>query len=199
VQVGDKIYAGITAKTLTDIEAGAGLFLICDSTLGASQASFDTNTILGGNIPSTYKDLILRLTLRADEVAVDDQSIMRFNNDSGSNYDYGVFRSFNNAGSGFESRAVSFARIGLHPAASSSSSSQFSSCEVLIPDYNNAAFKTFLSNYIAVWGTGNSTLEAASAFGLWRSTAAITRIQVLPISGGGNWVSGCRFTLWGRA
>ena len=54
---------------------------------------------------------------------------------------------------------------------------------------NTSTYKTILSRYNFTTG------EAAAVVGLWRSTSAINTVSV--IGGGGDWVAGSTFTLYG--
>jgi hypothetical protein len=170
--------------------------MICDSVLGASQASFDTNTILGGNIPATYKHLRAVVTGRGDTAAVSTFVQMRFNNDSGVNYADQEIN--NNSASTLltgEDNSKTYGVIG-NIAAASATAGALGSTTVEIPDYNGTTFwKTWLAEAITHLGITTGLHNWYTFAGGWVSTAAITRLTFFPAAG--NFVAGTRFTLYG--
>ena len=182
--------AGAGSKFLADDQTyktvsggGGAIAQICDLTLSAAQASADTNTILGGPLPTTFNHLRLVLQLRSDLAAsLNDQTMLRFNNDSGNNYDYEGARAIAGTSSPFEVFALAFGKVGTH-AAVTASANLFSQSEVSIPSYRGTvANKNWISSYYAKWGTTSGTQETGFFGGNWRNNAAITRIQILPIT-----------------
>ena len=168
---------------------------IADSTLGGTQASFDTNTILGGNIPGTYNHLRLVLLLRSDEAVTSSNAKLRFNNDGSSIYNHSFNQVVNATVSG--SSTVADASVAeINTIGSSGTAGHFSTCEIVIPAYAQTTAHKSLT------GVGQSSIDDTAGnqiqrtlAGHWRSTAAITRIQILPNSG--NFIAGSRFTLYG--
>lgn len=192
--VGDQIAATVTKKTLTDIESGgsSGVTQICDSLLGSAQATFDTNTILGGNVPSTYKHLRLLAQLRGDTAAnVITSTWLRFNNDStANNYRYENSWNGNNAfASTTDTGLELFA--GTCPAGNLSAGI-FGALVVDVYDYaSTTAIKVVTA---LARGENNTTQFVVMSSGRWQ-TSAITRLQLVPSAG--NFATGSRFTLYG--
>lgn len=159
---------------------------------GSVLATYDTNTRLGGNIPGTFKDLILVITGRSDQVAL--QTILcRVNNSAVANY-YGV-RSY---GSGAaetvtEVLAATAWSAGLIPRTAGNVGVN----EIVIPNYAGAFNPAFFSH----WHIMDNNATGAIYRGMDGGTNAglgnpITRLQVFPNAG--NFVVGTRFTLYGR-
>jgi|SRR5215467_270684 len=172
----------------------SGHELICDLTLGSSQPSIDTNTILGGNIPQVYNSLRLLLIIRDDTAALGITPFLRFNNDSGANYNWSLTRENNGTvTAGLQVGATSFPLVG---AGASASANKFSVVELTIPAYTQTSIqKAFTSNQYLDANDTNGQLYGDNKHGSWKSTAAINRIAVFPQ--GANLVAGSRFSLFG--
>lgn len=179
--------------------ASGGFTLICDSVLGSDQASFDTNTILGGNIPNTYKHLLLKLSLRSDRNATGDPALMVFNNDTtAGNYNTQRHEAANATVTADTSIGT---RVGILlgtavTTVSGSLADSFADFEVKIHNYSGGNKKVALSQYAGWFTAVASGGSAGVTGGIWLSTAAITRIRVAP-QAGTNWKTNSRFTLYG--
>lgn len=190
-----KIANGISAA---QISGGIGMQLICDSLLGASQASFDTNTILGGNIPSTFKHLRLVASLRTDQAAAQETPLIRFNNDSGAVYDYVATQSQSATETSSHAENQTSGWAGAIPGATTTAG-WFGPLVVDIADYlSTVAHKTWIATGGVLVGGAGSNLR--TIIGLYHpaAVAAITRIQIIPQIGP-NFVTGSRFSLYGIA
>jgi hypothetical protein len=175
-----------------------GLHVIDDVTVtGSALASYDTNTRLGGNITSIFKDLLLVVQARSTTAATNDTLNLRFNNDSGANYD--VEEQHASAGTVGSSEAVAATQAfqaNTVPAASVAAGI-FSQTSIEIANYTGTtAQKTVNTRHSGKTGTasGNITVSQVSAF--WRSTAAITRLSLFLTLG--SFELGTRITLYGR-
>ena len=148
---------------------------IATTTLGSSAA-----TITFSGISGTYTDLILI----ASGTSTTSTIVMQFNNDTGSNYsDIYMYGDGSSAGAG---RHTSQTRIFGSSVGSTISTNIFQ-----IQNYSNTT--TYKSCLIR----GNLTTSAVSAFaGLWRSTSAITRIDLFNHNGG-NFDGGFIATIYG--
>jgi hypothetical protein len=168
---------------------------IADTTLAANAASFDFQSISG-----SYKHLYLTGYLRSDRAAVDEDLGVRFNNDSAGNYDGYTFQASGTAPSvqGNEALAATSAKMGNGARGNSAPLNVFSTFELWIPHYaggvNNKTFHGVFSEKRDVT-TGN--LRMLAGVGAWRSSSAVTRVTLLPVGGGSNWVTGSRATLYG--
>ena len=161
--------------------------VIFDTTLGAPQATLDSNTVLGGNIPQTYKHLKLVVTCRSSGGA--SYLTATINGDSGANYNSAL------AGSNLAGAYTAISGSGTtswyfgYCAGSGDAANRFAQSEVLFADYTTAANRhtftavTALTNGLAGGGGYDGTL------------AALTRFVLTPNTG--NFVAGSRFTLYG--
>jgi hypothetical protein len=144
----------------------------------ASVLSSATSTTLS-NIPSTYTDLVVTITHTTTQAAAD--IFFRFNGDSGSNYSRTFMFGFNNAAtSGRQSSQTSIGTAGdntLHMNV------------IQIMSYANTnVFKTVLDSF------GGASRIVGRQVALWRSTAAITSIEVITSAVSGE---GTRIHLYG--
>ena len=164
----------MATPTYTPIEA---------QTLSSAASSITFGT--GGTIPQTYTDLVIVGNTKntandGDEVGI------RFNADTGSNYSR--TRLFGNGSSATSDRSTSTNKgaLGIN------STSQFTPFIANVQNYSNSTTnKTVLSR-------GTSTGYTSAYVSLWRNTAAITSITILPDSGT-TFVAGSTFTLYGIA
>lgn len=153
------------------------------SKLAAPAASFDITSING-----TYANLVLKLQVRGTTAANSVNANVRFNNDSGANYDY-MMEVGRAAGIAIaESLATTAIRASV-PAASTAPAAAADAINIAIDNYSGT---TFHKQAICL-GTGKEAASAGNLFlystsGWWRNTAAITRITVLPAAG--NWDTG---------
>lgn len=156
--------------------AGSTYTPIATTTLGSAQASVTFSSIAG-----TYTDLVLI----SDSILVSGTGAgrIRYNSDSGNNYsDTYLYGDGSTAASGRDSNltSIDYNFIGT--------SRSTSVCH--IQNYSNTTtYKTLVSR-------GNGGGITIAYVGLWRSTAAITSIEVI---GASNFASGSTFTLYGIA
>lgn len=170
--------------------------LLSDSgIIGASQSNFDIV-----NIPASFTHLFLMLQLRSDRAAnVNDDMLVRFNNDSGNNY-YTTTADFYHSSSSHtdESNGGSFILGGMTPAATTPAN-WLSAHFMFIPFYTQAA--TYFKQVLTV-GAANITNSATGSrptfgSGIYIGTAAaISRITILPRLGS-NWAAGSGVALFG--
>lgn len=155
--------------------SGGGLTTLVDTTLGADTATFDVTGIAAGG-----KALWFWFTGRSSKAAVPDDGFnLRFNNDSGANYQFeDLFTansvSANASGSGSFAQTIGSSLV--IPAATAPANTQ-GIVTLLIPNYDGTTFHkpyTMQSGAPDVSsGTGQYT---EASMGVWLSTAAITRV-----------------------
>ena len=135
-------------------------------------------------IPATFSELILDLYARSHSgAAVADSVSVRFNSDTGANYD-NQFMSVNNATvTGLIESAATSARWGM-AVGSSGTANAFGASTLRIPNYSNAvAWKAF--DFVAhADGGGTTSAFARTGGGRWKSTAAISSITIIIGAGG---------------
>jgi hypothetical protein len=152
---------------------------IATQTLSSNAASVTFSSISG-----SYTDLILVSSL-IGTVATD--QYIRFNNDSGSNYSNTLFTgngsTANSARRTSQTYLIDFGIIGT-------TANTLSANVLQVMNYSNATtFKTSITR------NNLASTQVQAAVGLYRSTSAITRIDL--IAGSGNYTSGSTFTLYG--
>jgi hypothetical protein len=157
---------------------------IATTTLGSAQASVTFSTISG-----SYTDLVL--VINWGESTSGDNSFLRFNSDTGSNYsNTELYGTGSSAGSQRRSNATF---MDINRAIGGDGTNIYSNAIINIQNYSNTTtYKTALLRSNLATGT----YPGVDAFvGLWRSTSAITSITILPASN--NLLSGSTFTLYG--
>lgn len=184
-----------TAAGSTSSSSGA-VTRILDTTLSSAQASFDSNTILGGNIAGTFNHLWAILLLRETSAVTLDVGLLRVNADTGGNYNYTDV----NATGGTPASATVVAQTGIRIPflGTASSASKFALVELMFPCYAQATGtpQRFITGRAWTDQSDATASDKPSLIGAtWRSTAAITRLAFTP--GGGNIDVGSRFTLYG--
>jgi hypothetical protein len=128
------------------------------------------------SIPQTYKHLQIRALTRDGQAGTEfNNSLMRFNSDSGSNYASHSIGSNGSAGFGTGYANLSSINLGLYSAASGNVSGLFASSVIDIFDYSDTT--KFKTTRTLTGGDGNGFGIITLTSGLWRSTSAITSIQ----------------------
>jgi len=163
--------------------------LISSQILGSSSAS-----VTFSSIPATYTDLLLKVSLRSDQAAYTEVFNLRFNGITTTTYSYTAVAGSSGTTSSFAASAETYARSGPTPG-SVNTANTFGNAEVYIPGYTVAQNKPIGAFGISETNSANDAWVQSNA-ALWRSTAAITSITILPI-GGPNWVTGSSFYLYG--
>jgi hypothetical protein len=164
--------------------------LIKGETLASSAASYTFSAI-----PSTYTDLVLKLSLRCDPGYSADVVPfgVRFNSDSATNYSNTALIGYS---SGTLSQRDSNANNGTvyySMNGTNTTANTFGSIDIYVPSYTasqNKPFSTF-----GAQENNNTTAYIATHAELWRNTAAITSITLTPNSG--NFLTESSFYLYG--
>lgn len=168
--------------------------LISDTTLG-SDGTFDVSSISGA-----YNDLILVLIARSARASnTTDDPLIRFNNDSGSNYAHQRYgASGGGAIAASYTASSAFPYCGYLPAATADAN-VFGHCEIIIPGYASTAWKKIYR----WWGYAPGVIATANenhirnGGGSWNSTNAITRIQIVSANSA-NLKTGSWLRIYGR-
>jgi hypothetical protein len=170
---------------------GTGIFLIEEIVAGSS----DT-TITFSTIPQTYSEL--RLTGDARHVYADVATslLVRFNGDTGANYDgqglYGVDDIV-----GEPSLSAQTSLIPGYISAATAPAGVSTSFEIVMPNYSGITFnKTAMTRLNHKRGTANGSYFTTVHSGFWRSSSAITQIDLLG-GGAGAFLTGSIFRLYG--
>jgi len=165
--------------------------LIASNVLSSSQASVTFSAI-----PSTYTDLVLRMSTRTDRLNNTNMISLFLNQDENSPTTTSSHTRIESNGSAASSARNSntSAIFGSYTSTANNTTSTFGSQEIYIPSYLVAQNKPV--SIIAFQETNAATppLTGISA-GLWRDTASVSSIYLYPQ--GFNFVAGSSFYLYG--
>jgi hypothetical protein len=159
---------------------------IATTTLTSAQT-----TVTFTSIPSTYTDLIVISSHKATTTPTAEDTFVRINSDSGSNYS--TTRIFGNGSSAFSSRTTNRTFIDTYI----DDTTNFVLVRFQFMNYSNTTtFKTILTRQDFAATSTNATVS------LWRNTAAINSITfTAPDNNGGGtpdqFAIGSTFTLYG--
>ena len=166
--------------------------LITSTTLSSSAAS-----VTFSSIPSGYKDLVLKVSIRNSGDNGNNSAAMSttFNGDTANNYSWTyVWANISSPNSGQTGNYSNIQGYFISNG-SSSTASTFANTEIYIPNYASSTAKPV--SYFGSPETNSTTLWANSiGAALWRGTSAITTILLKPVYGT-NFVSGSSFYLYG--
>ena len=182
-----------TSRTIAQYKTDLALNweLIEDKQLGSDTASFDFTSI-----SANYKHLKLLASVRSTRstgLTTTDKVMLKFNNDTGSNY---VARVQYNGGSDEQNTAGGVYHVSYIDA-SGSPSNWYSNFEMTLFDYANTnTYKTWQSRGMQATTTGASQFYIYDAMGIYLSTSAISRITLYP-NAGPNFKQYSRVTLFG--
>jgi hypothetical protein len=147
----------------------------------------------GKGIGAVYNTVVTG-SVAANTAATATNILMRFNNDSAANYDYQTHSASATTATAVEGLAQTALVIGQMPA-NNATASVFGQCSSEMAQYaGTTGQKTANSRWSHKTGTGTGNLQVAQVAGFWRSTAAISRITLLPAAG--NFAIGTRATLY---
>lgn len=172
-------------------EVPLGLSLIAETVLSGTAA-----TVTFSNIPASFRHLHLIAQTRTDRVAEIDAARLRFNGDTGNNYDEQHYTANSTTLSGAANIAAASMQIGATEAANSRA---LNSGPLIIDvlNYTSGGEKWVLSRSAAFGNVSAATdMLIQNYIGRWRGTGAITSLTLLPNTGP-NFVSGCTFQLYG--
>jgi hypothetical protein len=153
----------------------------------AQQVRGTDGTITFSSISGSYSHLLIVGTCRTDRANANDYLALRFNSDTGSNYDD---YKWDTAGNGVNNAVNRL--TAAYVTGDSATAGRAGSFQIWIPDY---ARTTFHKNVTGTSVSANNP-NAAAYGGLWRNTAAITTIDLLP-EVGTNFKTGSVATLYG--
>lgn len=173
----------LNARQISNI----GLTKISTTTLVSPQSLVSFTSI-----PATYTSLLVLFQCRTDQVTSFSATSLRFNNDSGANYDYGEIAQSGTTlvtGQVAAANASVFAvcpgtGVGVGIPASGS---------LWVPNYAGTTFdKVFTAQNYFPNGTDG---RCYTINGIWKSTSAINRVDLIP--SGTNFLTGTFFALYG--
>ena len=161
--------------------------LISDGT--GTYAKFTFSTISG-----SYTDLILQYEGRT--TSTDQNLEIQINTDTAAHYDRQLLQA--NSTTAAASESISDTKILVGAITGTSVSAALpSSGQLIFPSYARTSFyKTVIVDSLYCGTDASAGFYRFAIAGWWRSTAAITQIDLYPDAG--NWASGSIATLWGR-
>jgi hypothetical protein len=151
--------------------------LIASNTVGSTPVT----SVTLSSIPSTYTDLLVKFSTRTNDNVNSFAHIgMRFNGDTGTNYNYVILRG---DGSGAISAAGTIAQVaGGLGNGNASTANTFGSGEFYIPNYAGSNVKSL--SLESVNETNSATAYMQMTATRWSGTAAITSITFFdPVTG----------------
>jgi hypothetical protein len=146
--------------------------LIASSTVGSGGSSaFDFTSI-----PSTYTDLLIKVSGRINVAAVDAHIYLTFNNDSSNSYSMRLVRGNGSAASSYSETSETSMNFYATINGNSTTSNTFSNTEIYIPNYAGSAAKSVSLDAVQ---ENNATTAWANLFaGRWSGTSAITSVKL---------------------
>ena len=155
---------------------------IATTTLGSAASS-----ITFSSIASTYTDLVV--VVQGTYSTSDDLISLRYNNDTGSNYSSTSMYGNGTSAASYRTSSATSIQVGWYP--HPGGAAVVSQMVLQILNYSNATtYKTNLSR-----GDTSNVQGTAARVGLWRSTAAINRIDLIMLAG--NLQTGTTATVYG--
>lgn len=179
----------VTGDIVLAAEFAKGVGCIADSTLTGSAASIDLT-----GLPTSYAHLVIELYLRTDQAVATSTASIRLNNDSAANYDYQQLDATAASVAAAETFAATSVVAASCPGASAGAN-LFSAIRITIPHYAGTANnKSLTCVYSHKDGTGSGAMRVGIRGGFWRSSAAVSRVTIIP--GGSNFVTGSRVSVY---
>jgi hypothetical protein len=175
-------------------EVGGTYELISTTILGSDQ---DSVTFDVSSLASTYKHLQLRVVARATTSTESRTMWLRYNGDSGTNYNWHALVAFSDGTLAVRSEAApnsSVAAVSNIPAASIGANIFGSSVVDILDPFSTTKNKTSRGLGGFMGGTAGFQQSIGLLSSAWRNTAAITSIQV---NSDNNFLAGSRFSLYG--
>lgn len=163
--------------------------LISSNVLTGSAAS-----VTFSSIPSTYTDLVIRLSARSDRAATSNNLTMNLNGAT-TNYSVTYLNQNGTTVASARSSGDTYVYLGAIQG-STTTANTFTVSEIYIPSYTVSQNKPFSSG-TAYENNATSPYEQNANAHLWSSTAAITSITLKSGDGSFNFVSGSSFYLYG--
>jgi hypothetical protein len=167
--------------------------------LATVSLSTSASSITFAGIPNTYKHLQLRIFLRGDYAGgnFNDNILLRFNSDSGSNYTRHLLYAQDNSGAlAFGAASTTSAFAGAAPNASTGISNVFSGGVTDILDYANTTKNKTIRTLQGYDTNGGGKQRLSLESSAWLNTSAINSITITS-DNADNWVQYSQVSLYG--
>jgi hypothetical protein len=148
--------------------------LIASSTVGAGGVA----DITFSSIPSTYTDLILKISVSGANSSLDDLSV-QYNSDTGSNYAY---KELGGTGSATFSGTGTGTKNNTLLSGTASYANTFVNHEIYIPNYAGSNQKVISVDAVTENNANSTYTQARLQAWKWTGTAAITSIKLFNAS-----------------
>ena len=155
----------------------------------SSDATSHTFTLSGYTIPSWAVHLVIGVNARTDRAAVGDNASIRFNADTGANYNGEILTASGASATAARSDGSTSFVNNVRTTAAGAPSGAFGNGSVLVPEFGNTSRQK-----VILTANGNGEDYVQAAVGRWASVAAITSVTILPNTGP-NFVTNSCFTL----
>lgn len=155
-----------------------------------------TSSATFSSVAQGFRALKLVWFGRTTSGVVTDNVQVRFNGDTGANYDVSDMQGNNSTPVGAQAISQTSIPIGVL-AGANATANRMGIGELTIAMYSSTAMHKIcvgMSNALSTSAAADCWLQGRS--GLWKNTAAITQIDLI-IGNGGSWVSGSRAYLYG--
>lgn len=170
--------------------AGGGAMELISTTILSSTAS----SVTFSSIPSTYKHLQIRATMRANRSGAESEIFaLRINGDTAANYSAHVLLGNGGSVSSTSYTGESYIR-GEAFAANDDITNAFGATVIDVLDYANAT--TYKQTRFASGRCGSTQFAISVRSGSWRSTSVVSSVTLLTYFGS-SFVAGSRFSLYG--
>ena len=162
------LYGIAAAQTMANT-----FYKIASVTVGSGGASSIDFT----SIPSTYTDLVIKVSARDARAVVASSIVLQINGSTAASGSYR--RIYGDGSAAFSDSDVSQTVVQSgHSDGNSATANTFGNVEIYIPNYAGSANKSFSSDGVAE--TNATTTYMSLVAGLWANTAAITQITIKP-------------------
>lgn len=173
--------------------AGAGGAAPAFELISTQLVTSPVSSITFSSIPATYKHLQIRATMRTDRSGSEDDLLtVRLNGDTGSNYASHLLYGTGSSVASTASTTQTYWRS-LYTTGAGATANSFAAMSMDLLDYASTSKNTTMR---ALNGS-HSYNNIALASGLWMNTAAVTSVTFNMAITATNFVSGCRFSLYG--
>lgn len=161
--------------------------------IATSTASGSTSSVTFSSIPSTYTDLFI---IAQYQCSVSGGLWLRYNSDTASNYSILNMIGSQNTNATYADASEPYIWADTYYQGTGTVTTDRAIVQAHVMNYaNTTIFKTTLLRSDDVRTTGSTDGTVYFGAATWRSTSAVTQIDVL--SAAGNFVSGSTFSLYG--
>jgi hypothetical protein len=188
--------AGVTSITTANIDTAARAVRPILELAGQAWTRLDEKSLGADgvidftNIPAGYTHLEISAYLRSDRAATNDEVGVWLNGDT-TDANYTTYKLYGNTAAAVVAVAANDAKMGW-VAGNTANASEFSGTRFSLEGYRAAIWKPLTASWYAT-----TFAQKGSGDTVWKNTAAVTRIQIVPRGGGTNWKSGSLATLYG--